>query len=105
MPCAECGASLDGTADTLHACSRERRVEYQMFGLREEIAGLEAGVARFLGTPLDRFEVWSARAVRARPGLGRTSTGRPRGTARQRPVTAEARMRQLTSARSSAVRA
>ena len=60
MPCAECGASVDGRADTPHACSHERRVEYQMFGLREEVAALEAGVRGYLGTPLGKFEVWSA---------------------------------------------
>jgi hypothetical protein len=43
-----------------HACSRERWADYQMFGLRDEIAGLEAGVLRFLGTPLGLFEVWTA---------------------------------------------
>jgi hypothetical protein len=60
MPCAECGASLDRTADTPHACSRERWADFQMFGLRDEIAGLEAGLLRYLGTSLGRFEAWSA---------------------------------------------
>jgi hypothetical protein len=60
MPCAECGASVDRTADTLHACARERWADFQMFGLRHEVAALEAGVLRYLGTSLGRFEVWSA---------------------------------------------
>jgi len=60
MPCAECGASLDRTAPLAHACSRERWADFQMFGLREEVAQLESGVRNFLGTSLGRFEVWSA---------------------------------------------
>ena len=60
MPCAECGDSLDRTAALPHTCSRERWADFQMFGLREEIAGLEAGLLRYLGTSLGRFEVWSA---------------------------------------------
>ena len=60
LPCAECGASVDRTLELAHACSRERWADYQMFGLSKEIAGLEAGVLRFLGTPLGRFETWAA---------------------------------------------
>ena len=46
-------------------CSRERWADYQMFGLRAEIAQLEAGVARFLRTTQGRFETWlAARQVR-----------------------------------------
>jgi hypothetical protein len=60
LPCRECGASVDRTLELPHACSRERWADYQMFGLRDEIAGLEAGVLRFLGTPLGLFEVWTA---------------------------------------------
>jgi hypothetical protein len=60
LPCAECGESVDRTLAAPHACSRERWAEYQLFGLSEEIAGLEAGVLRFLGTPLGRFETCAA---------------------------------------------
>lgn len=66
MPCSECGASLDRTIEPNHECSSERRAEYQMFALRDEVAQLEAGVQRYLGTTLGRFEVWlAARQVRA----------------------------------------
>lgn len=60
LPCAECGASVDRTAEPPHSCSPERWADYQMFGLREEVAGLEAAVLRYLGTSSGRFEVWSA---------------------------------------------
>jgi len=66
MPCPECGASLDRTIEPNHECSSERRAEYQMFALRDEVAQLEAGVQHYLGTTLGRFEVWlAARQVRA----------------------------------------
>jgi len=60
LPCAECGESVDRSLERPHACARERWADYQMFGLSKEIAELEAGVLRFLGTPLGRFETWAA---------------------------------------------
>lgn len=66
MPCSECGASLDRTIEPNHECSSERRAEYQMFALRDEVAQLETGVQHYLATTLGRFEVWlAARQVRA----------------------------------------
>ena len=65
MPCFECGASIDQTDDSVHQCSPERLADFQMFGLRDEIARLEIGVRRFLATPHGRFETWlAARQVR-----------------------------------------
>ena len=65
MPCHVCGASVDRTALSEHECSSERRADYEMFGLRGEIAQLEAGVLRYLATTAGRFETWvAARHVR-----------------------------------------
>jgi hypothetical protein len=65
MPCPECGASVDRTALGPHECSAERRADYQAFGLRDEVAQLEAGVRRYLATASGRFESWlAARHVR-----------------------------------------
>ena len=65
MPCPECGDSVDRTSEQGHSCSRERWADYQMFGLRAEIAELETGLARFLCTTAGRFETWlAARQVR-----------------------------------------
>jgi hypothetical protein len=67
MPCHECGASVDRTALREHECSSERRTDYEMFGLRGEIAQLEAGIVRYLTTAAGRFETWlAARHVRHR---------------------------------------
>ena len=65
MPCPECGASVDRTAPGPHACSRERRADYQAFALRDEVAQLEAGVRSYLASASGRFESWlAARHVR-----------------------------------------
>jgi hypothetical protein len=65
MPCQECGASLDRADFTGHACPPERWVDYQMFGLRDEVAQLETELRRFLETPAGHFESWdAARQVR-----------------------------------------
>jgi hypothetical protein len=64
MPCRECGASVDGNLP-LHECSPARRVDYQMFGLRDEVAHLEIGIHQYLETAPGRFESWlAARQVR-----------------------------------------
>jgi hypothetical protein len=65
MPCSECGESLERSAAATHRCDPERLVEYQMFGLRDEIAKFEVKLYRYLQTASGRFEVWlAARDVR-----------------------------------------
>ena len=65
MPCQECGASVERTGLPGHVCSPERWAEYQMFGLRDEVAQLETGIRRYLTTASGRFESWlAARQVR-----------------------------------------
>ena len=65
MPCQECGASVDRTSPPGHDCLPERLAEYQMFGLRDEVARLETGIDGFLASTSGRFESWlAARQVR-----------------------------------------
>ena len=65
MPCQECGASVDRTGLPGHECSPDRWADYQMFGLRDEVAQLETGILRYLATAPGRFESWlAARQVR-----------------------------------------
>lgn len=67
MPCQECGASVDRTVLLSHECLPERWADYQMFGLRGEVAQLDAGVRRYLATASGRFESWlAARQVHGR---------------------------------------
>ena len=60
MPCERCGASLDRTAAASHECDPERLAEYQMFGMRHEIAGFEKRLRQYLDRAHGRFEVWLA---------------------------------------------
>jgi hypothetical protein len=65
MPCQTCGASVDRTRAPEHACLLERRLDYEMFGLRGEVAQLEPGIRHYLTTAPGRFESWlAARQVR-----------------------------------------
>ena len=67
MPCPDCGASLAAEARDEHVCDPERRADYLMFQLRDEIAGLERGVHEYLTSPHGRFAQWLAE--RRRPPL------------------------------------
>ena len=60
MPCSDCGESVERSVAPGHRCSSERLVDYQMFGLRGDIAGFDDGWRRFLRTNGGRFEVWLA---------------------------------------------
>ena len=60
MPCSDCGESVERSITAGHHCSSERLVDYQMFGLREDIAGFDVGLRRFLLTNGGLFEVWLA---------------------------------------------
>jgi len=60
MPCEECGASVDRYASEPHLCDDGRRVNYQMFLHRDEIAGFEDAFTEYLGTTVGRFETFLA---------------------------------------------
>jgi formate dehydrogenase maturation protein FdhE len=66
MPCPECGASVDHVEAEAHACEQERRVSYQLFQLRDEVARFDAELAEYLASPRGRFEQFYA--ARTRPG-------------------------------------
>ena len=60
MPCADCGESVDRAAPSAHTCDPHRRLWFQMFGLRHEIAAFEISLREHLDTPRGRFETWLA---------------------------------------------
>jgi hypothetical protein len=66
MPCPECGASVAGQAREEHVCDPERRLEYRMFQLREEIGGFEDLLRTYLESPHGRFLQWLAERERKR---------------------------------------
>ena len=60
MPCPDCGASVASGDQDEHVCDPERRADYLMFHMREEIAGFERAVREYLTSPHGRFAQWLA---------------------------------------------
>jgi hypothetical protein len=60
MPCLECGASVARADAASHECEDERRVEYQLFQLRDAIGAFDDDLAGYLDSPAGRFETWYA---------------------------------------------
>jgi hypothetical protein len=65
MPCPNCGASLAGEERDEHTCDRERRLDYQMFQLRGEVACFDTELAAYLDSPAGKFDAWYAKNRRA----------------------------------------
>ena len=68
MPCAECGASVHASVRETHACDPERRLEYRIFQVRDEVALLDVSLGAYLDTPEGRFAQWLAERDRRPPG-------------------------------------
>ena len=66
MPCDECGASVPVGGRGEHVCSEPRRLDYQLFQLRAELAAFEDQFAAYLESPQGRFELWYAERERGR---------------------------------------
>jgi hypothetical protein len=47
-----------------HVCEPERRLDYELFALREEVEAFEAELEGYLDTPRGRFELWIAERER-----------------------------------------
>jgi hypothetical protein len=77
MPCPDCGASLDQDERDDHICERERWLDYQIFQLRDEIAGLNGELAVYLASLPGKFEVWYAERERKRADAGGRRTDNP----------------------------
>lgn len=66
MPCPECGASLDRAERDSHTCQEERRLDFLMFQLRDEIAALDEALRAYLDSPEGRFLRYCAERERRR---------------------------------------
>lgn len=66
MPCEECGASLSAAERDGHVCDPERRLEYRLVQLRDEVAGFEDGLRGYLESPQGKFAQWLAEHNRRR---------------------------------------
>jgi hypothetical protein len=69
LPCPDCGAAVERAHEDEHVCEPERLLDYRMFQLRGEIAGVDDEFATYLESPRGRFAVWLAERDRHRePG-------------------------------------
>ena len=68
MPCAECGASVRAGERERHTCDPERRLEYRIFQMRDEVAGLDLSLGAYLETPEGKFAQWLAERERRDAG-------------------------------------
>jgi len=60
LPCPECGESVACDDGVEHVCDAERRLDYVLLHLREEIAELEEQVGAWLDSAEGRFAAWLA---------------------------------------------
>lgn len=60
VPCTRCGASVERGRVEEHQCEEERRLEYELFQLRERLDQFEGDLAVWLETPQGRFETFYA---------------------------------------------
>ena len=65
-PCPECGASLERHESEAHVCDVQRRLDYELFQLRELTGRFDDELAAYLGSPRGRFELWYAERDRER---------------------------------------
>ena len=68
MPCTECGASVSVAAQADHVCDPERKLDYLMFQLREEVASFDEVLREYLGSAKGRFAQWVAARDREQRG-------------------------------------
>lgn len=64
MPCPTCGASVAVETEATHVCDPERRLDFEVFQHRAELASLETEIGTFLSSPRGRFEQWYAERER-----------------------------------------
>jgi hypothetical protein len=64
MPCDDCGASVAAAEREAHVCDPERRLDYLMFQLRDEVGGLDDALRRYLESPQGKFAAWLAERSR-----------------------------------------
>lgn len=60
MPCDECGVSVDQSRKEFHECDEIKRLDYQMFLLKEEIDSFEDQLKRYLDSKQGQFDMFYA---------------------------------------------
>lgn len=60
MPCPDCGESLERAERERHECDPARRLDYELFQLRDEIAGFDDAFTAWLATADGQFQMFLA---------------------------------------------
>ncbi len=60
MPCSECGTSVARLEVEDHRCEPDRRIDFELFQLRDRLAAFEDDLHAYLETAHGRFDVWLA---------------------------------------------
>ena len=60
VSCDDCGASVARDESGRHECDPERRLDFVIFQLRDEVARLDVELGAYLDSPNGRFESWYA---------------------------------------------
>jgi hypothetical protein len=60
LPCPECGATVARGDDEGHECEDERRLDFRVFQLRDEVELFDGELAAWLESPAGRFAAWLA---------------------------------------------
>jgi hypothetical protein len=68
VPCPDCGASVPRGAIDTHVCDEQRKLDYRLLQVREEVLAFDSQLSAWLGSARGRFEVWAAE--RERPAFG-----------------------------------
>jgi hypothetical protein len=67
MPCDRCGASVRRDVSAEHVCDDDRRHEYDLFHVREEVGLFDDQLSAWLDSPAGRFAQSEAARRRRSP--------------------------------------
>jgi hypothetical protein len=60
VPCPDCGASVPREEVGAHECEEERRLDFVVLQLRDELEQFEDELGAWLDSPAGRFATWLA---------------------------------------------
>ena len=63
-PCPHCGIPVNQAEGETHECDPDRRVEWELFLMRDQVDAFERYLGDWLETNAGRFEVWYAKRER-----------------------------------------
>ena len=64
MPCPECGASVAAGEQEAHVCDPNRRLDFQLFRLRDDVDAFDEALSSYLESTEGRFAQWLAERER-----------------------------------------